>query len=174
MRTLLGLEKEPGPDLLRDFPCSGAPVGWQVIKDADVAWAKCRCENAFDEELEYVLIHRATDDPCRVDPLMAQASNEGLCIPMKHDSRQLSPNSDIPAHADALKDDKRLIEPPELTTLAARGRPLVKCRLSCLVKHFKTSPAMIREGLVKPALAGMMQVWHDVVKFNVPTSETRI
>jgi hypothetical protein len=42
------------------------------------------------------------------------------------------------------------------------------------VKYFKISPAIIREGLAKPAQEGMIEVGHDVVQSALQTSETRI
>lgn len=81
-RVVRRQKQEPGADAAQGCRCGGALVAGQVVEDDDVSGPERRDQLGFDTEIEHLDIHRAVDDPGRVQPVMAQRGNEGLGLPM--------------------------------------------------------------------------------------------
>jgi hypothetical protein len=73
---------EPRPDVLQDRGGLWAAVGGEVVQDHDIALEQGRGQLSFDVEVEEFAVYRPTDDPGRVQPVMAQRGDEGLGLPM--------------------------------------------------------------------------------------------
>jgi len=57
-------------------------VGGEVAQDHDVTPVKGRGQLGFDVKVEEFLVHRPTDQPRRIQPVMAQGGDERLGVPM--------------------------------------------------------------------------------------------
>jgi hypothetical protein len=72
-------------------PCSGCPdrgadgmafMAAKIVKNDDIAWLQRGDEDLFGVEPEQLAVDRTIDDPRRVDPVVAQGSEEGHRLPM--------------------------------------------------------------------------------------------
>jgi len=75
-------EEEPRADVAHGFGRAGALVARQVVEDDHVALAQCRHQLGLDINVEHLAIHRSVDHPGRVQPVMAQGTDERLGAPM--------------------------------------------------------------------------------------------
>ncbi len=60
----------------------GVKVAGQIIEDDDVAFGQCRGKLSLDILFKDLPVHWAIDDPRHLQPVMAQASDEGLSVPV--------------------------------------------------------------------------------------------
>src|SRR4029077_8337517 len=90
-KTLLGGVKIRTVGRQEKEPCSGCPdrgtdglafMAAKIVKNDDIAWLKRGDEDLFDVEPEQLAVDRTVDDPRRVDPVVAQGSEEGHRLPM--------------------------------------------------------------------------------------------
>lgn len=70
----------------------GLPDGWplvaaEVIHHDDISSAESGHEDAFDVDLECIPIHRAVDDPRRIDAIVAQGGDKSAGVPMSERGR---------------------------------------------------------------------------------------
>ena len=75
-------EQEPRADIFQDGGGLGAAVRGEVVQYHDVPLVQGRGQLGFDLEVEEFAVDRAADDPRRVQPVVAQRSNEGLGLPV--------------------------------------------------------------------------------------------
>jgi len=75
-------EQEPRADVLQDGGGLWAPVGGEVVQDHDIALVQGRGQLGFDIKVEEFAVYWPTNDPRRVQPVMAQRRDESLSLPV--------------------------------------------------------------------------------------------
>lgn len=82
VRAVGGQKQEPASGLFQAVCGSGAFVRGQIIQYDNIAGVQRRCQLRLDINLESGLVHRPVQDPWRDHLILAQAGNEGLCLPV--------------------------------------------------------------------------------------------
>ena len=80
--TVRRQEQEPRADVFQDAGGLRAAVGGEVVEDHDIALLQGRGQLGFDIEVEEFAVYWPTNDPGRVQPVMAQGGDEGLGLPV--------------------------------------------------------------------------------------------
>ena len=57
-------------------------MGWQFVQNDDIPLAQCRSQYTLDAELKPLPIHGTIDDARGIDPVVSQASDECLRVPV--------------------------------------------------------------------------------------------
>ena len=80
--AVLWQEQEPGTDFFQGRGGLGASVCGEIVEDDHITRPERWGKNAFDIEFECFLIHGTVDDAGRIDPVVPQAGDERLRVPM--------------------------------------------------------------------------------------------
>ena len=75
-------EQDPRADVFQDSGGPGAAMGSEIVQDHHVAFVQGRGQLGFDVEIEEFPVDRPADNPGRVEPVMAQGSDESLGVPV--------------------------------------------------------------------------------------------
>ena len=79
----VGRQKEgPSADRFEHLGGFGAFVAGEIVEDDHITGLQARRKLGFDVELEALAVDRAVDHPRGGEPVMTQAGDEGLRVPM--------------------------------------------------------------------------------------------